>query len=344
MTHFLDTLPFDWSQPAARELRDFLASSYFREARVIQFVQQADVKPYTIAWGNPMQQVWHDVLQEARNQDRLRELLQQVMNTADAAVAVRLRELLAAAPVVEAPAVPQSPGAWKGFDDREALERQIFEDSTLLDLAFLRRGLELAPTVARLLVTLPSGRYHGTAFRIGDDVLLTNHHVLFDDDARGAPASNVEAWFGYERDFAGRELAHEVVMCKPETIVGAKDHDWAVVRVATPMPAATPIIELSGAEPVKPDDRVYIIQHPNGGVKKIAMHHNIVRHVDEDVVQYWTDTEGGSSGSPVFDERWQLVALHHRWVKEQRDGTTEYRNQGRRISRVVEGLTAAGVL
>jgi V8-like Glu-specific endopeptidase len=344
MAHFLDSLPFDWTDPAARELRNFLASSYFREPPVVQFAQAAGVQPATVAWGRPMLEVWHDLIQQARNQNRLRELLQQIEAGADAAVALRLQELRSAAPVVEAPAPPASAGVWKGFDDPDAQERQIFEKYSLLDIAFLRRGLELAPAVARLLVTLPTGKYHGTAFRIGDDLLLTNHHVLFDKDAGDAPATEVEVWFGYERTFSGSTLAHEVVMGRPETITGGKGRDWAVVRVASPMPEGTPTIELAGARPVRVEDRVYVIQHPSGGVKKIGMHHNVVRHVDDDVVQYWTDTEGGSSGSPVFDERWQLVALHHRWVETTVQGVKEFRNQGQRMAKVVEEMKAAGVL
>jgi hypothetical protein len=63
-------------------------------------------------------------------------------------------------------------------------------------VAFLQRGVELAPAVARLLVTLPDGRYYGTGFRIGEDLLLTNHHVLF--GAAGTSATGVEAWLRYE--------------------------------------------------------------------------------------------------------------------------------------------------
>ena len=58
-----------------------------------------------------------------------------------------------------------------------------------------------------------------------------------------------------------------------------------------------PVIGLSGGSPVQVDDRVYIIQHPHGGAKKIGMIHNVVRYVDDDVIRYWTDTESGSSGS-----------------------------------------------
>ncbi|MFD8383864.1 trypsin-like peptidase domain-containing protein [Streptomyces sp. NPDC059679] len=355
MPHFLDTLPFDWSRPESRELHDFLAGIHFREGPVVEFAVRAGVKPATVAWGRPMHSVWHDLITKARNQNRLRALLEQVAEN-DEAVAHRLRELMAAEPVVEAPAAVDSGVAWKGFDARDAWERQIFDQPTLLDVAFMRRGVELAPAVVRLLVTLESGRAYGTAFRIGEDLLLTNHHVLYDiglgpGPGTGpgpgpgfGPATRVEAWLHYELDTAARHRAHTVVRCRPETITGDPAHDWAVIRADGPLPDDIPVVELADSEPVSVGERVSIIQHPNGGVKKIGMHHNIVRHVDDDVIQYWTDTEAGSSGSPVFNERWQLVGLHHRWVAVEELGKREFRNQGRRISRVAEGLASAGVL
>ena len=241
-------------------------------------------------------------------------------------------------PVVP-PAQPADAPTWKNFD--EPFERIIEAGSTLLDVGFLQRGVDLAPAVARLLVTTAAGKFYGTAFRIAERRLLTNHHVLFPDGTNAATA--VEAWFGYELAFNGAEREHVVVACKADTIVGKLDHDWAVIEVDA-FPDGVPTIALTGAAPVQVDDRVYIIQHPSGGMKKIGMVHNVVRFVDDDVVQYWTDTEAGSSGSPVFNERWELVALHHRWVSRPTASGAEYRNQGQRIERVHAGLVEAGVV
>ncbi|MFF7440204.1 trypsin-like peptidase domain-containing protein [Streptomyces sp. NPDC008122] len=344
MSDFLDRLPFDWTEPAAQELCDLLSETYWKIDSVAALAQQAGIPRARINWGQPTHLVWHDLIESARNQDLLRQLLARIEAGADAAVAVRLRELTHGPPVVEAPEPPAGPGEWKEFDSPDAMERQIFREHSLLDVAFLRRGLELTPAVARLLVTRPTGRFHGTAFHIGNDLLLTNHHVLYDPEPGNTPATRVEAWFGYEKDVHGQHLAHTVVMGLPDTIVGGKEHDWAVVRADPGLPEGTPAVALDSGAPVTVGDRVYVIQHPNGGAKKVGVHHNLVRHVDDEVLQYWTDTEAGSSGSPVFDEGWRLVGLHHRWVRRREGDAREYRNQGIRIERVRADLRAAGVL
>ncbi len=295
-----------------------------------------------------MVRVWHNLLEEARNQDKLRTLLQQVMADPNAAITARLTELLAKEPVIEAaePGILANAEGWHGSDDA-ALERQILEQPTLLDAAFLAGGLRLAPAVCRLLVRLPSGRYHGTGLRIGPDLLLSNHHVLFDRQHGDAPASEVEAWFGYENDALGRPLTHQVVTCRPETIVGGRDHGWAAVRVASSMPSSAPVVDITAGLGVEVyiGDRVHLVLHPNGGVKKLGLHHNVVAFVDADVLRYWTDSEAGSPGSPIFDQHWRLVALHQGWIEHPGDGPgQQYRNQGRRITRVAEGLAANGLL
>ncbi|MFF7445558.1 MULTISPECIES: trypsin-like peptidase domain-containing protein [unclassified Streptomyces] len=338
MTHFVDRAPFRWDVPGALELRDLLAGVYTRSAQAEQLAKRAGVAVGYVNWEQPMMTVWFDLMEKAANQKRLRPLLEAVTEGPDQAVAERVRELIAAQPVVEAPDRPTGPKDFADFDDPDQLERQIFRSQTLQDVAFLRRGTELATSVCRLRVTAADGTpYHGTAFRITDDLLLTNHHVLYDRD--GGAARAIEAWFGYETELNGRTREHHVVPCDAESAVGDPELDWAVVRGAEPLPDDALRVALPDVVQVSPNDRVYIIQHPHGGPKKLAARHNVVRHVDDTVVQYWTDTEQGSSGSPVFDEQWNLVALHRRWRRVGADDQpAEFRNEGVRIERVLDGL------
>jgi endonuclease G len=58
-------------------------------------------------------------------------------------------------------------------------------------------------------------------------------------------------------------------------------------------------------------DFASIIQHADGKLKTIALHKNEVTDIDKpDSIEYMTDTSVGSSGSPVFNDQWQVIALH----------------------------------
>ncbi|WP_410790569.1 trypsin-like peptidase domain-containing protein [Kribbella sp. C-35] len=337
---FLTKVPLDLSDTAVRELIGLLSDVYYHPAPVIKLVREINGKPGRINWDQPMQFAWIDVCTVLANEGKLSTLLDLLINSDDQAVATRIKELTADHPVTAAPA-PTAP-SMQWFDGNGSFEKFTQGRSTLLDIAFLQRGFDLAPAVVRLLVTLGGAPFYGTAFRIGPDLFLTNHHVLFWEE--GKPATSVEAWFGYERSFGGPTRAHVSLPGDVSTIQGAIDHDWAVVRINGKIPDGTPILELQTGATVSVDDRVYIIQHPQGGVKKIGMVHNVVKDVTDDVILYWTDTDDGSSGSPIFDEQWQVVGLHHYWTSVRNGRQTEIRNQGRRIERVVEGLVDAGVM
>ena len=59
---------------------------------------------------------------------------------------------------------------------------------------------------------------------------------------------------------------------------------------------------------------VSIIQHPKGDPKQVALRKNEVIKLPDDedrFLHYQTDTNPGSSGSPVFNDSWEVVALHH---------------------------------
>ena len=63
---------------------------------------------------------------------------------------------------------------------------------------------------------------------------------------------------------------------------------------------------------ITPDTRTYIIGHPGGDADiKLSVRDNQVLDGNARYLHYRTPTLGGSSGSPVFNRGWELVAIHH---------------------------------
>lgn len=88
------------------------------------------------------------------------------------------------------------------------------------------------------------------------------------------------------------------------------------------------------------DQRLNVVQHPRGRRKEVAIQANRVTNVFSNVVRYTTDTEPGSSGSPVFSNGWDLVALHH--AAGSKDASGDWQdNEGIRIDRIVDDLTSS---
>lgn len=91
---------------------------------------------------------------------------------------------------------------------------------------------------------------------------------------------------------------------------------------------------------VRKDARVAIIQHPGGHLKQIAMQNNFVAYADAREVQYTTSTLPGSSGAPVFQDNFTVVAIHHSGGMLLEPGTRTYylRNAGTSMIAVLDDL------
>lgn len=57
-------------------------------------------------------------------------------------------------------------------------------------------------------------------------------------------------------------------------------------------------------------DPIHMTQHPGGRPKEIVVFNNYLVNVYENFLEYQTDAEPGSSGSPLFNTSWQVVGLH----------------------------------
>lgn len=80
-----------------------------------------------------------------------------------------------------------------------------------------------------------------------------------------------------------------------------------------------------------------IIQHPNGGRKKIAVTANEIVNLFDHRVQYLTDTMPGASGAPVLDDAWAVVAVHRAGgnLLKNAHGERIFANEGVRMQKVL---------
>ncbi len=236
-----------------------------------------------------------------------------------------------------------------GFTGRD-FER-ILGRNDLMPINYLSRGLMAAAAVGRVDVPSEfggSGSF-GTGFLISPRLMITNNHVIGSPDA----AQEAVIEFGYERDVNGKfKTSHRFRLDPASTfITSGKDKlDYTLVAVmAESDDRGIQIDEFGflrlepGVHKVGEGEFVTIIQHPNGEEKFIAIRENKVLQIgaapggfEKDFLWYASDTAPGSSGSPAFNDGWQVVAVHHRGVPvtQNTGGEIEYqRSSGEWISK-----------
>jgi S1-C subfamily serine protease len=209
-------------------------------------------------------------------------------------------------------------------------------------IATLTKMIAIAPAICLLRAQNVFGEFYGTGFRISDDLVLTNHHVLF---PKGTVATKVQADFGFDVNRDGTGTPVDSLLGEPGTIQGEPADDWAIVKV-TQMKPEWPVVSLADTPTPKVGDNAYILQHPRGQRKRLGFVRNTISEITDGVLHYLTDTEPGSSGAPVFDQQGRLIALHHAGGRRAEvEGMPPIaKNEGIRINRVFERLTAGNIL
>ena len=206
--------------------------------------------------------------------------------------------------------------------DSEGFEA-VYGPEGLINLDWLKTLDKRARAIARI-EDPATGERLGTSFLLrGEDlnqswpdkpVLITNSHVISDNPADEAPLRPGQGV---------AEFTH--LPRRPRYDIGKLietsmrvDLDFSVLEIAT-VGEAEPL-GLTKYKPALPQDgetqRIYVIGHPSGGDLHVSLYDNNLAEYDKQYVRYRSPTEGGSSGSPVFNRRWDTFAIHHRARKE----------------------------
>ena len=216
-----------------------------------------------------------------------------------------------------------------------------------LSLNWYRTGLKRCRAVARIQTADEQGV--GTGFLVaGPDlhpdlpplVVVTNGHVVPEDLD---PGRAHVAFHGLDDD-PGRQARFRVARqwwYQPSA-------DWGLDTTILELdgyPQDVDPTPLAQGLPPKPlrHRRAYLIGHPGGSAQpQFSLQDNILLDYDHRVLHYRSPTEGGSSGSPVSDDEWRLIGLHHaggtRMPALNRAGGTYAANEGITIDAIRGGL------
>jgi V8-like Glu-specific endopeptidase len=179
-------------------------------------------------------------------------------------------------------------------------------------------GLERCRAVARIENTFADAI--GTGFLVGgkqlspelpDLVLVTNGHVLPESLPYGEACA---VFHGLVGDSGSTKRSFDVIRWWWYQPSKAPDLDVTILELngypaqVTPIPLALGMPRLDA----KTKPRAYVIGHPSGwDTPQFSLQDNLLIDYDDPLVHYRSPTEPGSSGSPVFDSTWSLIAVHH---------------------------------
>ena len=215
----------------------------------------------------------------------------------------------------------------RGFNPLE----RIIERSQLISSTFLALGAERMRAVGRIVTQ--NGRGFGTGFLISPRLLMTNNHVIDTPEL----AARCAVQFDFVKAIDGSIGPTETYQFLPQVFfvtarpVDGLNLDYTIIAVeetnrdgrALARRGCVPLIETSGKLVV--GDLTNIIQHPGGEAQQVAIRDSEVvetRTLErtgnaEHFIRYEADTQPGSSGSPVFNDLWQVGALHHSGVADE---------------------------
>jgi endonuclease G len=226
------------------------------------------------------------------------------------------------------------------------------DTNDLMPAWFLPAGAKARRSVG--LVVVSDGRKSdaGSGFLISPQLFLTNRHVIPDEHA----AIGTQITFDYEMDDQGRPQPSTIytldpgkfALFSPET-----ELDYALIAIGKRNSGNTALEDLGFCVLSNQPDKhvlgmnVNIIQHPGGWPKMMSIRNNLLAARTTRTLLYETDTDHGSSGAPVLNDDWEVVALHH-WGEPFLERTDDQGkpipttvNEGVRISAIYESLTAS---
>lgn len=212
----------------------------------------------------------------------------------------------------------------------DIVKEVVLATRDFMSVEFLERGVVAARSVGRIIIGAGAGFVaRGTGFMVAPGLLITNEHVLTSVELAGRCFLQMD----YEQNRFGPVKHPQAFALAPDRFfLNDPELDYALVAVAPTSDRGASLetygwLPLNGAQgkiSISDKDYLNIVQHPLGREKEVVIRNNRVLDMrtaneasDERLgpfLHYEADTEKGSSGSPVLNDGWEVVALHHSGV------------------------------
>lgn len=198
---------------------------------------------------------------------------------------------------------------------------KVFGDSSFLSYGELDTAKNRCRAVARIGKNVMEGL--GTGFLMkgsdlcedwGDEpVLVTNAHVISEDEDDEEVIHPQDAVIMFQALGQEQYKVKELLWSSPPDKL-----DATILRLdkSVPYDLSYPIAKRLPVMDPSQTHQVYIIGHPKGMALSLSLQDNLLLDHQAPLVHYRTPTEGGSSGSPVFNRQWMLIGLHHAGSKQ----------------------------
>lgn len=333
----------EWT-PRLTQLNDVLSDLVPHQEGITKFIFAAGLKPQFINFNGNALDIWNSVINEARKSSKVEDLIKAVLvkypDNPFLKTALNKSEI----EYILSPKIDEI-SKWNEIDV-ETFEVLTYKNDTFLPINFLEKGVIKSRSVAKVEINNGSTIKVGTGFLFKlkghyDLFFITNNHVINDK----SDILSTRIIFDYEEDVYGNSKASKsftIDMNGPWYTSNPSELDVTIFKLISTEDIDQFGHLLLNKVTTHKNDFVNIIQHPAGQFKKIALYHNIVTNISDHKVQYLTDTMPGSSGSPVFNSQWEVVAIHHSGgihkINEPEIKDTMYRNEGIDINKIIDFL------
>jgi N-acetylmuramoyl-L-alanine amidase/endonuclease/exonuclease/phosphatase family metal-dependent hydrolase len=193
--------------------------------------------------------------------------------------------------------------------------------------------------------------WSGTGFLVTENLFLTNHHVLNTREVAQTAILEFDYEVGPKELLAGVRNPNppkQTFRVDPQRLFVSSPTDggldFTFVWIEQEGIKALGAIPMERSSfTVERGEQAFIIHHPRGRPKEASLDNTDVLQIQSTVIHYASDTDFGSSGSPVFDRQGRLIALHHARkdvdnIELPSGGTTKVLNEGIKIAAIAIDL------